>query len=130
MQTVPFLWVPDIERSLRFYVDGLGFSVMREWRPEGQIQWAWLQRDGAAVMIQQRNLPTSESLGEGVEIYFVCEDALAVFRELQARGIGAKEPRVGNGMWEFGLEDPNGFKLHFESPTDVPEGTSLSETSH
>ena len=34
-QAVPFFMVTDIEASLRFYVDGLGFAVTNEWRPEG-----------------------------------------------------------------------------------------------
>ena len=32
-QAVPFFMVTDIETSLRFYVDGLGFAVKKEWRP-------------------------------------------------------------------------------------------------
>jgi hypothetical protein len=26
-------------------------------------------------------------------------------------------------MWNFGLSDPDGYRLEFESNTDVPEGT-------
>lgn len=33
-QAVPFFMVTDIEASLRFYIDGLGFAVINEWRPE------------------------------------------------------------------------------------------------
>jgi hypothetical protein len=34
-------------------------------------------------------------------------------------------PFVGNGYWVVELEDPDGYKLYFESPTDVAEGTVL-----
>ena len=34
-QAVPFFMVNDIEASLRFYVDGLGFTKTIEWVPEG-----------------------------------------------------------------------------------------------
>jgi len=33
-QSVPFFMVTDIEASYRFYVDGLGFTMTHEWRPE------------------------------------------------------------------------------------------------
>ena len=34
-QAVPFLNVKNIEASLRFYVDGLAFTITRQWKPEG-----------------------------------------------------------------------------------------------
>ena len=40
-EAVPFFMVTDIEASLRFYVDGLGFRLKNEWRPAsagGRIQ--------------------------------------------------------------------------------------------
>ena len=55
-QAVPFFMVTDIEASVRFYVDGLGFAVIHEWRPEkagGRIQWCFLQLGEAALMLQE-----------------------------------------------------------------------------
>ena len=52
-QAVPFFNVKDIEASLRFYVDGLGFTITRRWEPEGRIRWCWLERDQVAVMLQE-----------------------------------------------------------------------------
>jgi lactoylglutathione lyase len=34
-QTVPLLAVSDMEASLRFYVDGLGFEVRNRWSDDG-----------------------------------------------------------------------------------------------
>jgi lactoylglutathione lyase len=66
-------------------------------------------------------------LGQGVSLCFQCEDAVALYREFRARGIDAKEPEVGNSMWVTVLSDPDGYKLDFESVTDTPEDTKLSE---
>ena len=33
-QAVPFFNVTDIDASLRFYVDGLGFRLANKWTPE------------------------------------------------------------------------------------------------
>lgn len=38
-QVVPFLGVTGMERSLRFYLDGLGFTMKNKWEPEGGIRW-------------------------------------------------------------------------------------------
>ena len=67
------------------------------------------------------NLPKGR-LGEGVSICFICEDALAIYREVESRGIHSeRKPFVGNRMWVTSLSDPDGYKLFFESPTDAPE---------
>ncbi len=81
-QTVPLLNVSDIQESLRFYVDGLGFEIIHKWEPDGRIQWCWLQHGGAALMVQElpKNGPDSWNpggrVGEGVSICFMCKDAI------------------------------------------------------
>ena len=128
-QVVPFLGVIDMERSIRFYIDGLGFTMKHQWVPEGKLRWCWLVRGGASIMLQEY-LPGRRpegALGQGLSLCFQCEDAIALYREFRSRGIEAKEPFVGNSMWVTVLSDPDGYKLDFESVTDVPEGTELSE---
>ena len=66
-------------------------------------------------------------VGEGVSLCFTCEDALAIYHDFRSRGIEASEPQVGNAMWVTGLSDPDGYRLFFESATDTPEDTKLSE---
>jgi len=75
---------------------------------------------------QHDNTPDGK-LGQGVSICFICEDALAIYREVTAKGIQASRPFVGNGMWVTSLNDPDGYKLEFESYTDVPEDTEYSD---
>ena len=65
----------------------------------------------------------SAKVGEGVTICFICEDALQLYREVTAGGVGASQPFVGNGMWVTSLTDPDGYRLDFESDTDAPDGT-------
>jgi len=40
--TVPFFRVADMEVSMRFYMDGLGFTITNQWTPRGKIEWCWL----------------------------------------------------------------------------------------
>ena len=124
-QAVPFFGVSSTEASLRYYVDGLGFTMTLKWIDEGKLRWCWLERGGAALMLQEwRDSWVPEGkVGVGVSICFICDDALALYREFTAKGIEAKRPFVGNGMWVTSLTDPDGYRLEFESVTDVPEET-------
>jgi lactoylglutathione lyase len=62
----------------------------------------------------------------GVSICFICEDAVALWREFTARGITAERPFVGNGAWVTQVSDPDGYHLLSESDTDAPEETVYS----
>jgi len=126
-QAVPFFMVANIEKSVRYYIDGLGFEMTSKWTPEGKLQWCMLQNGGAALMLQEYRVPPQGKVGEGVSICFVCSDALAIYREVIARGVEASNPFVGNGMWVTSLRDPDGYRIDFESRTDTPEETVFSE---
>ena len=133
-QAVPFFAVSNMEASLRFYVDGLGCEMTEKWIDDGgAVRWCWLRLGEAALMLQEfrrdghDGRALAENLGEGVTICFLCKDALAFYREVTARGIQASRPFVGNGMWVTTLTDPDGYRLDFESMTDVPEETVLAE---
>ena len=122
-----------MERSVRFYIDGLGFAMKHQWVREGKLRWCWLTRGGASLMLQEfvkeghGGVRPQGVLGQGVSLCFQCEDAVALYREFRSRGIEANEPIVGNSMWVTAVSDPDGYKLDFESVTDVPEDTKLSE---
>lgn len=127
-QAVPFLMVSNMEASLRFYVQGLGFTRTNQWIVDNKIRWCWLRLGGAALMLQEYNpgkVPSTKR-GEGVSVCFQCKDALAIYHETLARGLAPRTPFVGNNMWVTLLTDPDGYKLDFESPTDVPEETVYS----
>jgi lactoylglutathione lyase len=133
---VPMLMVTSMERSLAFYIDGLGFTIQNRWVPDGHLRWCWMSIDGAALMLQhaiestREKLDAAGRLGNGVGLYFQCSDALCIYREAAARGIHAlREPQVGNSAWEVFFADPDGYKINFSSPTDLPEETLLSEIS-
>jgi lactoylglutathione lyase len=138
-QSVPFFGVTNMEASLKFYVDGLGFEMKHWWipdrveegnDPDGRVRWCWLQRGDAAIMLQEfwPGRRPSETLGTGVNVCFQCEDALTLYREFKSRGIQTRRrPAVGNRLWVVPLTDPDGYRMEFSSPTDAPEDTELEE---
>ncbi len=122
-EAVPFFNVTDMQASLRFYIDGLGFRLVNRWAPEGSIRWCWLTIGTASLMLQEYRpgkLPTSK-LGEGVSVCFQCQDSLALYHEFLARSLSPRRPFVGNGLWVVSISDPDGYALFFNSPTDAPE---------
>lgn len=127
-QAVPFLWVKDILTSVAYY-EKVGFEITNKWIDKEKLRWCWLQLGGAAIMLQEylpERIPAIKT-GEGVSICFQCEDALTIYHDVMAKGITVQEPFVGNSMWVTIMSDPDGYKLDFESPTDVAEETTLSE---
>jgi lactoylglutathione lyase len=131
---VPLLMVTNIERSLAFYVDGLGFTIQNRWVPDGRLRWCWMSLGGAALMLQEavdasrEKMAAAGVLGNGVSLNFSCSDALAVYRDAANRDIHTlREPQVGNLSWEVSFADPDGYRIHFSSPTDLPEETLLSD---
>lgn len=133
-RAVPFFGVTDMQASLRFYVDGLGFRIVHRWEPEGKLRWCWLELGGAALMLQEYlsgeghgGLRPKGELGLGVNVCFICRDALAIYHEAKARGLAPTRPFVGNRMWVTSLRDPDGYRMDFESPTDAPEESVLEE---
>ena len=138
-QAVPFFSVTNMEASLRFYVDGLGFTMKRWWipdsdqddyKPDGRIRWCWLELGEAAIMLQEcmPGRQPKEPLGSGINICFQCEDALALYREFKSRGIQTRNrPSVGNRLWVVPVVDPDGYRMEFSSPTDAREESELEE---
>ena len=96
-QAVPFFRA-NIERSLCYYVYGLGFEMTRKWIVEGKLRFCWLQHGEAALMLQEFPKEGHDSwspkgkVGEGVSICFQCDDALAIYRTGTARGIKPRSP--------------------------------------
>jgi lactoylglutathione lyase len=136
-QAVPFFGVTNMEASLRFYVDGFGFKMKNYWiparaedHPDGRIHWCWLELGDAAIMLQafRPGGRPKETVGTGVNVCFLCEDALALYREFKSRGIQTRNrPSVGNRLWVVPLTDPDGYRMEFSSPTDAPEESELEE---
>lgn len=130
-EVIPFFAVSNMQNSLRFYVDGLGFDIAGQWIDAGAVRWCRLRRGGASLMLQDfrrddgKFWQPSAPLGLGVSVMFLCADALSIYREAIARGLRPSLPFVGNGMWVTSLRDPDGYSVEFESRTDAPEGATF-----
>lgn len=128
-EAIPFFNITSMDASLRFYVDGLGFTMTLHWIDEGKLRWCMLQLGRARLMLQEyrESRKPAEKLGVGMSICFICKDAIAIYHAARAKGLEASRPFVGNGMWVTSLNDPDGYRIEFESDTDVAEETVYSD---
>ena len=137
-QTAPFWGVTNMETSLRFYADGLGFKMKHWWipdrvedKPDGRIRWYWLERGEAALMLQEF-LPgqrPAQTLGTGVNVCFICEDALALYREFKSRGVQTRtRPFAGNRLLVVPVTDPDDTALNSRARPMHPRKANLKNS--
>ena len=127
----PNLVVSNVERSMAFYRDVLGFSVSAT-VPEGQgpYVFAWMQRDGVSVFLNNResveehSTLASRPIGGTATLFIVVEaDAVesgvdALFASISPRAKVMMELKDQfYGMREFGIEDPDGYVIFFAQRT-------------
>jgi lactoylglutathione lyase len=106
----PILMVADLERSLGFYRDRLGFTV--EYEFEGFVS--------LAVEGGKLGLASSGELVEagGAAIWVYTDDVDALFAELTAAGAGvvAEPAEQPWGERVASVADPDGYTVHLGAP--------------
>jgi uncharacterized glyoxalase superfamily protein PhnB len=112
----PGFTVNDIEKSVAWYRDVMGFFLKERWEQEGKLAGAELVAGSVTFMLSQDDWKKGRdrSKGEGVRIYCTtAQDVDALARQIKARG-GAltQEPRDEPwGMRDFAVTDPDGYKI-------------------
>jgi serine phosphatase RsbU (regulator of sigma subunit)/catechol 2,3-dioxygenase-like lactoylglutathione lyase family enzyme len=85
------VFVRDQDRSLRFFVDQLGFNVAFDTRVQSGERWVGVAPpDGAAILslvAPKRDSEQYKLVGRATQIVFVTEDVTAKFQEWSKRGV-------------------------------------------
>ncbi|HEY4045596.1 MAG TPA: SpoIIE family protein phosphatase, partial [Acidobacteriaceae bacterium] len=113
------IFVRDQDRSLRFYVDQLGFSLVVDENYESGGRWvAVAPPDGNSVLAlvsPKRNSEEYKLIGRSRHAVFVTEDVMAKFAEWQKRGVRFHHPPQttlwGGIFTRFEDVDGNSFVL-------------------
>jgi uncharacterized glyoxalase superfamily protein PhnB len=110
------LTVNDLQRSLSWYRDVLGFVVTDEWRSEGKLQGVEMRAGAVEIFLGQDDWKKGRDRvkGEGLRIYGrTVQDVDQLAAVIEGRGgVLAHEPRTQPwGERDFGLVDPDGFKI-------------------
>jgi catechol 2,3-dioxygenase-like lactoylglutathione lyase family enzyme len=120
----PMLAVTDLPRTVRFYVEKLGFQCCGLFG--NPPVWADLERDGVGMMF---NTPPRECVERDVPLkskdyqvfYFNSDNLVALHQEFKSRGVEVSDLRVTvYRMKEFEVRDPDGYWLWFGQDTDEP----------
>jgi catechol 2,3-dioxygenase-like lactoylglutathione lyase family enzyme len=123
-QLVPELDVTDLEASLTFWCDLLGFSVAYD-RPAAKF--AYLEREGAQVMLCEINGEwvtgaLTYPFGRGINFQIRTSDLAPILDRLEKaewplfRAVSESWYRAGlseTGSREFLVKDPDGYLLRF-----------------
>jgi catechol 2,3-dioxygenase-like lactoylglutathione lyase family enzyme len=119
----PVLHVSNVEASLRFYVDRLGFTAPWQFDDNGRVFVAQVDRQGCALILCDQ---WPDKVGKGLmfislnvepETHQAAGAALDALRaELEARDVPVKDGRWGYRL--LVVDDPDGNQLFFNYPNE------------
>jgi catechol 2,3-dioxygenase-like lactoylglutathione lyase family enzyme len=117
----PVLHVTDVEASLRFYVNRLGFSSPWSYEEGGRVYVAQAERQGCTLILADS---WPEKIGKGLMFISVNETREAQVAALDAlrTEFEAKCVPVKESWWGYRLlvvEDPDGNQLFFNYPNET-----------
>jgi catechol 2,3-dioxygenase-like lactoylglutathione lyase family enzyme len=111
----PSFTVNDLQRSLAFYRDGLGFFVSERWEEGGQLLGLMLKAGACHLNLSQDDFSKGRDRPKGVGFRIWCDtfqDVDAVADRLKAfGGIITEGPGERWDSYSFTAEDPDGFKI-------------------
>ena len=117
----PNLMVEDVNETVTFYQDVLGFALLASVPEEGQFNWAMMQHDAVEIMFQSRASLTKDvplfkdkAIGGSLTLYIDVEDIKGLYGQVQNRVTILHEMATTfYGTREFTIQDCNGYILTF-----------------
>jgi catechol 2,3-dioxygenase-like lactoylglutathione lyase family enzyme len=111
----PTFTVNDVERSLAWYRDGLGFFVSERWEEGGGLQGVMLKAGACEFGLSQDDFSKGRDRAKGVGFRIWCntaQDVDAIAARLRAfGGTIVEEPGTRYDSYGFTAQDPDGFKI-------------------
>jgi uncharacterized glyoxalase superfamily protein PhnB len=113
----PCLQVEDVNQSIKFYEEVLGFKTTMTHPREGQYEWVALQDGDAIFMLHAKSSKINEipeikkqAPGGALTFYLETDDAEATLNKIKGKATILREVyETFYGTKEFVLQDPNGF---------------------
>ena len=114
----PTFTTNDLQRSIAFYRDVLGFMIGEEWREKGVLAGVEMQAGAVTFMLNQDDFAKGRDRQKGVGARLYCHTAQDIDRlaaQIKERGgVLDQEPKdMPWGDRVFMISDPDGFKLTF-----------------
>jgi hypothetical protein len=108
---IPIIPSANLEKSLRLWVDGLGFSMSSEMRKDDKLIFCMLRKDDLCFMLNQRaGTPVKPEDYEGIRLYWAPKDIHKTRERLKSLGYGVSDLEHRDyGQTEFFLTDDDGY---------------------
>jgi len=118
---IPVIPSSDLEKSLRFWVEGLGLTMDRPMRQDGKLIGCMVQNDRVQFWLNQRDgAPTRPEDYEGLRLYWTPANIRALRERLQKLGFVVSELSDRDyGQTEFFVTDDDGYSHCFGVATDT-----------
>jgi len=111
----PALTAGDLERSLRFYVDALGFTIDERWEEEGELRGVMLLAGTCHIGLSQDDWAKGRDRTKGIGFRIFAETAQDLddlAERLREHGVEPDGPKTEPwGERTLTVTDPDGFKL-------------------
>jgi uncharacterized glyoxalase superfamily protein PhnB len=116
---IPVIPSANLEKSLRLWADGLGFSMSSEMRKDDKLIFCMLWKGDLRFMLNQRaGTPVKPEDYEGIRLYWAPKDIHKTRERLKSLGYGVSELEDRDyGQTEFFLTDDDGYSHCFGVPT-------------
>lgn len=110
---MPVIPSSDLEKSLRFWVDGLGLSMDRPMRQDGRLVGCMVHSERLYFWLNQRaDSPIKPENCQGIRLYWAPRDINALRDRLKELGYAVSEITDRDyGQTEFFVTDDDGY-LH------------------
>ena len=120
---VPVIPSSDLEKSLRFWVEGLGLVVDREMRSEGKLIGCMVHNEQIYLWLNQRDgTPIKPEDYEGIRLYWTPIDIYATRERLKQFGYDVSDIEERDyGQTEFFVTDDDGYSHCFGIATKASE---------
>jgi len=116
----PSLTVNDVERSVAWYRDGLGFFVSERWEEGGRLKGVMLKAGACHLGLSQDDFSKGRDRAKGVGFRLwgdTTQDVDAIAERLRAfGGTIVEEPGDHWDVYSFTAQDPDGFKITITAP--------------
>lgn len=104
------LFVGDIERSRRFYVEALG--LVEDTERSQPPSFVLLQAGGCTITLQDKTTPGAAfGPAPSIELGFAVDDLAALHAQLTADGVSVSEMQQMGWGGGFDAADPDGHRL-------------------
>jgi hypothetical protein len=112
---IPVIPSTDLEKSLRFWVEGLGLTMDRAMRQDGRLIGCMVHNGHLSFWLNQRaGAPITPEDYEGIRLYWAPRDLYALRSRLQRLGYDVSEVTDRDyGQTEFFVTDDDGYSHCF-----------------